>query len=86
MIDKVAISLKSKMIELQKELKYDEKTGSNYYKKLAKAAIEAMLEPSEELKKFEIDDDLFDWDCTCNYCGGHKFAYQAVIKQALLDK
>jgi len=52
----------------------------------AKRVLTALLEPPEEMRKFEIDNDLFDWDCNCNYCGGHKFAYQAVIKKALLDK
>lgn len=54
---------------------------------LAKAAITALLEPTEDLKKFTINDDLFDWDnCNCHYCGGHKFAVQAYLKQSLLDK
>lgn len=54
---------------------------------LAKAAIEAMLEIPMNMRKFESDDgNIIDWSCVCNYCGGHKFAYQAVIKKALLDK
>lgn len=58
-------------------------SGDSSWDEIAEEILKAMLEIPEEMHKFEIDDNLFDWSCTCNYCGGHKFAYQAVIKKAL---
>ncbi len=53
----------------------------------AKRVIEALLEPTEELKEFDVvDGNSFHWDCKCYYCGGHKFAVQSYLKQMLLDK
>ncbi len=54
---------------------------------LAKAAIEAIREPSEGMVKFEtVSGDIFDWNCPCNYCGGHKFAVEAYIDAALKEE
>lgn len=54
------------------------------YRKLARAAIEAIREPTDAMREFHTKyGDLFDWNCNCNYCGGHKFAVQAYIDEAL---
>lgn len=53
---------------------------------VAKAAILAMREPSEGMKKFEAaSGDIFDWDCKRYHCGGHKFAIEAYIDAALKE-
>lgn len=46
---------------------------------LAKAALEAMLEPTEEMTVG--DENHYKYNC--HVCGGWKEAYQTMIKQAL---
>jgi len=60
---------------------------------VAKAAVLAMREPTENLIKFHTKGnnlfdrgDLFDWNCNCYYCGGHKFAVQSYIDAIIGDK
>lgn len=50
----------------------------------ARAAIEAMREVPESMRKFHTPrGDMIDFDAQCGYCGGHEFAWQAVIDEAL---
>lgn len=56
------------------------------YIREAKAAIAAMREPTDKIKEFRTNNaDIFDWNCKCYYCGGHKFAVQAYIDAALKE-
>jgi len=58
--------------------------GEVDFARLARAAITAMREPPEALRHFEArDGNLWDWDIHCGYCGGHKFAWQALIDEIL---
>lgn len=49
----------------------------------AKAAIEAMREPTEEMINAETEQGKVHWDYSCQICGGAKFAWQAMIDAAL---
>lgn len=61
-------------------------TKRQYCFNQAKAAIAAMREPTDKMKKFRTNNvDIFDWNCKCYYCGGHKFAVQAYIDAALKE-
>ncbi len=60
---------------------------------LMKAAVLAIREPTENLIEFHTKGDalfdrgdLFDWNCNCYYCGGHKFAVQSYIDAIIGDK
>lgn len=49
-----------------------------------KAALEAMRDPPESMKRFESQDgNIVLWDANCYYCGGAKFIWQAMIDEAL---
>ena len=51
------------------------------FRHMACAAIEAMREPTEDMKA----DPCVHWDYSCHVCGGLKEGWQAMISAALSD-
>lgn len=71
MIEKVAHAL-----YVQSDITYSDKA---YWKRMAKAAIEAMKEPTEEMLKAEGTHH------NCHMCGGHSEGYKLMIEAALKE-
>ena len=73
MIERVALAIETKRRELNAH------PLARVYSELARAAIEAMREPTEEMKAVEG----VHWDYSCAVCGGLKEGFQAMIDAAL---
>jgi len=54
-------------------------------REMAKAAIEAMKEPTEEMKKAEDATGEVHWNYNCHICGGAKHAWECMIDTALKE-
>lgn len=54
---------------------------ANGYRSMARAAIEAMREPTNEMLNYETD--TFSIQTNCHMCGGHLEGWQAMIDAAL---
>ena len=54
-------------------------------RQFAYAAIMAMWEPTEDMKRTETKAGNVNWDYSCHVCGGLKFGWQAMIDEALKD-
>ena len=80
MIERVALALfKAEQPEQLNDYRW-EHTRANYIL-LARAAIAAMREPTEEMKSV----DEVHWDYSCHVCGGLKDGWHKMIDAALED-
>lgn len=74
MIEKVVIAIQN---NFDYDVKYE------VLQAIAKVAIQAMREPTTEMKNVKTDLGDVHWDYQCHVCGGAKFNYQAMIDEAL---